>query len=263
MGETGQLLRLVEICKTFNAGNVTIEALRSVNLVIKKGEFVAIMGSSGSGKTTLLNVIGALTKPSSGEMYLEDRLESRYHKEPFASKFRREKIGFIFQDFNLLEELTVEENVALPLLLQREPIENIKPIVEQKLTIVNLVERMKNYPRTLSGGQRQRVAIARALVTGPKLVLADEPTGNLDYQTSREVMQVFREMNEVERQTILIVTHDPYVASYANRVLFFHDGSIIDEFKCENNKDNISEILTIFQSKYHRENRGNGRVKAH
>lgn len=221
-----------------------------MNLNICKGEIVAIMGSSGSGKTTLLNVIGALTKPEAGEMYIEGRWETRYHKEPFASRFRRENIGFVFQDFNLLEELTVEENVSLPLLLQKVAEEKVTPIVEDKLRLVGLLERKKDYPKNLSGGQRQRVAIARALVVQPKLILADEPTGNLDYNTSLEIMDVFKKMNELENQTIMVVTHDPLVASFANRVLFFHDGIIINEYFCKESLDNISEILSIFQSQY-------------
>jgi putative ABC transport system ATP-binding protein len=250
MGENNQLLKLVDIEKTFITGDTKIKALQKVNLTICKGEIVAIMGSSGSGKTTLLNVIGALTKPEAGEMYIEGRWETRYHKEPFASRFRRENIGFVFQDFNLLEELTVEENVSLPLLLQKVAEEKVNPIVEDKLRLVGLLERKKDYPKNLSGGQRQRVAIARALVVQPKLILADEPTGNLDYNTSLEIMDVFKKMNELENQTIMVVTHDPLVASFANRVLFFHDGIIINEYFCKEAKDNISEILSIFQSQY-------------
>lgn len=255
MDDRNHLLKLVDINKTFITGDTKIKALQKVDLTICKGEIVAIMGSSGSGKTTLLNVIGALTKPEAGEMYIEGRLESRYHKEPFASRFRRENIGFVFQDFNLLEELTVEENVSLPLLLQKVAEEKVIPIVEDKLRLVGLLERKKDYPNMLSGGQRQRVAIARALVVQPKLILADEPTGNLDYNTSMEIMNILKNMNELENQTIMVVTHDPLVASYASRVLFFHDGIIINEHICKEDHDNIDEILIVFQSQYQNKKR--------
>lgn len=245
-----EILRVENMKKIYHLGETKISALQGVSFGLYRGEILAIMGSSGSGKTTLLNIIGGLEKPDEGRIYVNHVYEKNYFKEPHASVFRGMNIGFVFQAFNLLEDITIEENVAIPLLLQNKREDYIKDCTKEKLELVGLYDRRKSNPKVLSGGQRQRVAIARALVTKPKILLADEPTGNLDYNTSLEVMELLCKMNQEMNQSTIIVTHDQMVASYANRVLFFNDGKIINEYHNEENKDNISEILSIFQTKY-------------
>lgn len=184
---------------------------------LNKGEQLAIMGSSGSGKSTLLNVLGALDSSDSGKVYINGALQEDYHIEPFATKYRSENIGFVFQSFNLLRDLTVEENVALPLILNGLKSKEVQKKVDEDLELVGLLRWKKHKSSELSGGQQQRVALARAKITEPNLLLADEPTGNLDYNTSLEVLKIFKMMREKLNQSIIIVTHDPMVASYADR----------------------------------------------
>ncbi|BCZ45610.1 ABC transporter ATP-binding protein [Clostridium gelidum] len=243
-----EALRVENISKSFGIKKNKILALNDISFSLNKGELLAIMGSSGSGKSTLLNILGALDSPDSGKVYLNGKLQKDYHIEPFATKYRSENIGFIFQSFNLLRDLSVEENVALPLILQGMNSKEVSKKVQQELNLVGLERWKKHRPLELSGGQQQRVAIARAKITEPNLLLADEPTGNLDYNTSLEVLNIFKMMREKLNQSIIIVTHDPMVASYADRVLFFYDGQIVDEYENkENNKDNIDIILKKFK----------------
>lgn len=245
------ILRVENVKKNYHLGDQIIKALDDVSFSLIKGEILGIMGSSGSGKSTMLKIIGGLETPSEGKIYVNGIYEKNYSKEPFASEFRRRNIGFVFQEFNLLEDITIEENVSLPLLLQKCKDDYIDQNVNEKLELVGLKQRKKSNPKELSGGQRQRVALARALIGQPNILLADEPTGNLDYNTSKEVMELIKKMNQELGQSTIIVTHDPMVASYANRVIFFHDGKIQSEYRIEDGKDNISEILSIFQAKYH------------
>ncbi|NFG25268.1 ABC transporter ATP-binding protein [Clostridium botulinum] len=243
-----EVLRIEELSKTYGTKNNRIFALRNVSFSLHKGEILAIMGTSGSGKSTLLNILGALDSPDSGKVYINGLLQKDYHIEPFATKYRSENIGFIFQSFNLLRDLNVEENIALPLILKGIDPREVQKKVDIELELVGLMKWKKHRPLELSGGQQQRVAIARAKITEPNLLLADEPTGNLDYNTSLEVLNIFKLMREKLKQSIIIVTHDPMVASYADRVLFFSDGQIIDEYKNkENNERNIDIILDKFK----------------
>ena len=243
-----EVLRIEKLSKSYGLNNNKVLALRNVSFSLHKGELLAIMGSSGSGKSTLLNILGALDSPDSGKVYINGELQKDYHIEPFATKYRSENIGFIFQSFNLLRDLNVEENIALPLMLKGIDSKEIQKKVAKELELIGLTRWKRHRPSELSGGQQQRVAIARAKITEPDLLLADEPTGNLDYNTSLEVLNIFKMMREKLNQSTIIVTHDPMVASYADRVLFFYDGQIIDEYKNkENNEENIDIILDKFK----------------
>jgi len=243
-----EVLRIEKISKSYGIKKNKILALKDVSFSLNKGELLAIMGSSGSGKSTLLNILGALDSPDSGKVYINGKLQKDYHIEPIATEYRSENIGFIFQSFNLLRDLNVEENIALPLILKGIDSKEIQKKVDKELELVGLARWKKHRPSELSGGQQQRVAIARAKITEPNLLLADEPTGNLDYNTSLEVLNIFKTMREKLNQSIIIVTHDPMVASYADRVLFFNDGQIVSEYvNRESNKGNIDIILDKFK----------------
>jgi putative ABC transport system ATP-binding protein len=242
-----EIFRVENLKKTFEVGNSKIQALNDVSFSLNRGEILCIMGSSGSGKSTLLNMIGALDSPDKGHVYIEDKLQTKYYQEPYATKYRSEKIGFVFQSFNLLKDLTVEDNVALPLVLQGVSEKEIKEKVDNQLELVGLQKWRKHRPVQLSGGQQQRVSIARAIITKPEILLADEPTGNLDYNTSLEILDIFMSMRAKLNQSIIIVTHDPMVASYADRVLFFKDGNIVEDYKRITEEGNIDMILSKFK----------------
>ncbi len=242
-----QVLRVEDIKKSFNIGKKKFEVLKGVSFSLNEGEIINIMGSSGSGKTTLLNILGALDVPDEGKIYLEEKYQKNFHIEPYATEFRSLKLGFVFQSFNLLKDLNVEENVALPLVLQGVPKEEIKKRVEKELESVGLLKWGKHRISELSGGQQQRVCIARAMITRPPILLADEPTGNLDHNTSLEILSLFKKMRDEFNQSIIMVTHDPLVASYGDRVLFFKDGNIVEDYKVDSNKDNVDSILLKFK----------------
>ncbi len=235
---------------TTRFGNNKVEALKNVNFQVEKGEYVAIMGESGSGKTTLLNILAALDRPTGGSVLLDGRHLFDI-KESDMAAFRRDELGFVFQDFNLLDTFPVEDNIYLPLVLAGKSYNEMKvrltPIAE-KLGITSL---LKKYPYEISGGQKQRVAVARALITGPKLILADEPTGALDSKATDELLSLFNEVNATG-QTILMVTHSVKAASHAGRVLFIKDGEVFhqiyrgqDSFSAQYQK--ISDTLTLLQ----------------
>lgn len=243
-----EMLRIDNISKKFKSGESVIEALKKVSLTLNKGEILAIMGSSGSGKSTLLHILGALDNPDEGKIYLNNIYEKNYCKEPYSTQIRSQYIGFVFQQYNLLSDLTVEENISLPLILEGKKEKAIRKNVIDMLKVVDLTGRENHRPFELSGGQQQRVAIARAIITNPKILLADEPTGNLDYNTAIDIMNLFRKMNKEFQQSTIIVTHDPTVASYADRVLFFHDGIVKNEYTTKNNSSDIDEILNIFRN---------------
>ena len=214
------------IRKTYAMGGTEVHALAGVDVMVNQGEFVAIMGASGSGKSTMMNIIGGLDYPSSGS-YLLDGIEVNKLSKNELADIRNEKIGFIFQGFNLLPRTSAIENVELPLLYDRSGVKrNPKQMAIDALTKVGLGDRIDHHPNELSGGQQQRVAIARALVTTPSLLLADEPTGNLDSRTSVEVFQLFQELH-AQGITILVVTHEPEVIQYVNRVIELRDGKVI------------------------------------
>lgn len=224
---TPSLLQIQHMTKTYQRGTETIHALDDVSFSMQEGEFIAIMGTSGSGKSTLLNILGALDQPTSGTLRLRDEAQREIFTEPAATLYRQQNIGFIFQSFHLLDDLTVSENVALPLMLAGTDAKTIRQRVEHLLEHVGLSRWAKHRPTELSGGQQQRVAIARALIAEPPIVLADEPTGNLDFRTSTEIMTLLKALNKEQQTSILLVTHDAQVASYADRVLYFHDGRIV------------------------------------
>lgn len=220
-----EVLRVENLCKVYGKGETRVEALKNVSFSMEKGEFAAVVGESGSGKSTLLHCIGGLEQPSSGHVYLDGR-DLFALRENQRTIFRRQNIGFIFQSFQLVEELTVEQNIVFPLLLDgRKPDE---ARVEELLWILGLMERRHHLPSQLSGGQQQRVAIGRALIAKPMLVLADEPTGNLDSRSGREVMALLHALHR-EGHTVILITHDPAIASEANRRICIHDGEIVSE----------------------------------
>lgn len=241
------IIEMKNIHKFYKNGNESLEALKGISFTLKQGEILAIMGSSGSGKSTLLHIVGAMDAADEGEIYLNGTLEEKYGVEPDATKIRYENIGFIFQDFNLIQDFTVEENVSLPLILAGEKSKEIRRRSENILRLVGIGDKRKNPVTKLSGGQMQRVAIARALINNPKILLADEPTGNLDCNTAYETMQIFLELKEKEGQSTILVTHDPTIASYADRVLFLQDGRIYGEYEKQGDRGDIDEILVKFR----------------
>lgn len=205
-------------------GSVMVQALRGVDLTIREGEYVAIMGASGSGKSTLMNMLGCLDRPSAG-IYLLDGKNARDMDDESLSKFRGEKIGFVFQAFNLIPQLTVEENVEVPLFYQSKPAKERKSRSEKSLGLVGLGDRLDHRPRELSGGQQQRVAIARALVTDPVILMADEPTGNLDSKTGASILKLFEQLH-AKGMTIIMVTHDDDIAEHCERIVRLRDGLV-------------------------------------
>lgn len=222
-------LEVKHICKIYGTGETAVKALKDVSFSVPKGEYVAIVGESGSGKSTLLNMIGALDSPTSGKVLIDGK-DIFSMNEGSLTIFRRRNIGFIFQAFNLIPELTVEQNMIFPVLLDYK-----KPdmaYLEELLTVLNLRERRNHLPSQLSGGQQQRVAIGRALITRPSLILADEPTGNLDSQNSREVIALLKSASKKYEQTILMITHNRAIAQTADRVLHVSDGQLMDLGRC-------------------------------
>ncbi|MFV4975877.1 ABC transporter ATP-binding protein, partial [Lactobacillus delbrueckii] len=226
-----KVMTVNNVTKTYGKkGEKQFQALKGVSLSIAKGEFVAIMGTSGSGKTTLLNIMSTLDKPSSGEVTVNGKNIAKLKKNQMAA-FRAKEIGFIFQDFNLLDNLTARENIALPLSLQGVKSSEIDSKVDKIAAKLNISEVLEKYPAAISGGQKQRVAAARALVHEPAILMADEPTGALDSKSSRALLDTMELLNEKDRVSILMVTHDPLSASFADRILFIRDGLIDEEIK--------------------------------
>lgn len=224
------LLEVKDICKTYGNGETAVQALKHVSFSVPKGEFVAVVGESGSGKSTLLNTLGALNTPTSGKVYIDGK-DIFAMKEKQLTVFRRRNIGFIFQAFNLIPELTVEQNMMFPVLLDYQ--KPNKKYLEELLTVLNLKERRNHLPNQLSGGQQQRVAIGRALLTRPSLILADEPTGNLDSKNSSEVIALLHEASKKYAQTIIMITHSQSIAQTADRVLKVSDGVLTDLGRCQ------------------------------
>ena len=223
------MIQINDISKVFRTSEVETVALNHVSLDIEEGEFVAIMGPSGCGKSTLLNMIGLLDNPTSGELWFMDQEVSRY-SENDRTDLRNGNLGFVFQSFNLIDELNVYENVELPLTYLGIKSSERRQMVENMLRRMNISHRAKHFPQQLSGGQQQRVAIARAVVTNPKLILADEPTGNLDSKNGAEVMNLLTELNK-EGTTIIMVTHSQHDASFAHRTVHLFDGSVVASVK--------------------------------
>ncbi|NFI57147.1 ABC transporter ATP-binding protein [Clostridium botulinum] len=223
------LLEVKSISKTYGKGEAAVHALKDVSFSIPKGEFVAIVGESGSGKSTLLNMVGALDTPTSGKVFIDGK-DIFSMKDSKLTIFRRRNIGFIFQNFNLIPELNVEQNIIFPVLLDYQKPD--KKYLEELLTVLNLKERRHHLPSQLSGGQQQRVAIGRALITRPSLILADEPTGNLDTQNSSEVITLLKEAARKYQQTIIMITHSRSIAQTADRILQVSDGILTDLGRC-------------------------------
>ncbi len=223
------LLEVKTISKTYGSGEAAVHALKDVSFSVPKGEFVAVIGESGSGKSTLLNMIGALDTPTSGKVFIDGK-DIFSMKERQLTIFRRRNIGFIFQAFNLIPELTVEQNIVFPVLLDYQKPNN--KYLEELLAVLNLKERRNHLPSQLSGGQQQRVAIGRALITRPSLILADEPTGNLDTHNSSEVIALLKEASKKYEQTIVMITHNRSIAQTADRVLQVSDGVLSDFGRC-------------------------------
>lgn len=223
------LLDVNNICKTYGSGETAVHALKQVSFSVPKGEYVAIVGESGSGKSTLLNMIGALDTPDSGKVTIGGK-DIFAMNDSKLTVFRRRNIGFIFQAFNLVPELTVEQNIMFPVLLDYQKPD--RKYLEELLTVLNLQERRNHLPTQLSGGQQQRVAIGRALITRPSLILADEPTGNLDTQNSSEVIALLKEVSRKYEQTIIMITHNRSIAQSADRILQVADGVLTDLGRC-------------------------------
>lgn len=241
-----EILQVKNVIKYYGSGSVVTKALNDISFTVEQGEFTAIMGASGSGKSTLLNVISTIDRVSAGDIYIEGtRISDR--KEDALSAFRRDKLGFIFQEYNLLDTLTIGENITLPLNLKNVGLAEAKSKLKYVAEALGMTDQLAKFPYELSGGQRQRAACARAIITSPAIVLADEPTGALDSMNSRILMKTFELMNQSMGSTILMVTHDAVVGSYARRVLFLKDGKIWSEID-RGDRDRqamYSEILSV------------------
>jgi putative ABC transport system ATP-binding protein len=242
--ESRPVIELENIHKTYSMGDVQVHALRGVSLTIREGEFVAIMGASGSGKSTTMNILGCLDRPTKGSYTLDGQDVSQMSKDERAD-IRSRKIGFVFQGFNLLSRTSALENVELPMLYAGVPTARRHARAIESLAAVGLAGREQNHPNQLSGGQQQRVAVARALVNDPALILADEPTGNLDSRTSVEVMEIFQRLNRERGITLVLVTHETDIAQYAQRVVVFKDGKIKKDYQVENQRDAAEELKNL------------------
>jgi ABC-type lipoprotein export system ATPase subunit len=225
---TEPLIRVTEVCRVFQVGEVAVHALRHVSIEIDRGEFVAVMGASGSGKSTLMSILGCLDRPTSGAYYFAGRDVADLSRDDLAT-IRNREIGFVFQAFNLIPRLTALENVELPLFYGDGPLSEQRDRAREALAAVNLCDRAQHFPNQLSGGQQQRVAIARALVNRPNLLLADEPTGNLDTPTGLEIMNALTRLNRERGITIVLVTHEAELAEHALRIVQFRDGRICSD----------------------------------
>jgi putative ABC transport system ATP-binding protein len=242
--EARSVIQLEHIHKTYTMGDVDVHALRGVSLTIRAGEFVAIMGTSGSGKSTMMNIIGCLDRPTRGTYILDSRDVSELSKDERAD-IRCQKIGFVFQGFNLLARTSALENVELPMLYLGVPTAERDQRAMAALAAVGLAGREQNHPNQLSGGQQQRVAVARSLVNNPALILADEPTGNLDSRTSVEVMEIFQKLNRERGITLVLVTHESDIAEYASRVVVFKDGKIKKDYQVDEPRDAAEELKNL------------------
>jgi putative ABC transport system ATP-binding protein len=242
--EPRPVIQLDHIHKTYTMGDVDVHALRGVSLTIREGEFVAIMGASGSGKSTTMNIIGCLDQPTRGTYILDGQDVSGLSKDERAD-IRCQKIGFVFQGFNLLSRTSALENVELPMLYLGIPTAERDQRAMEALAAVGLAGREKNHPNQLSGGQQQRVAVARSLVNNPALILADEPTGNLDSRTSVEVMEIFQRLNRERGITLVLVTHEQDIAQYAQRVVVFKDGKIKKDYQVDEPRDAAEQLRNL------------------
>ena len=242
--EPQPIIKLDHIHKTYTMGDMEVHALRGVSLTINEGEFVAIMGASGSGKSTTMNMLGCLDRPTRGTYILDGQDVSQLNKDERAD-IRSQKLGFVFQGFNLLSRTSAIENVELPMLYAGLDTVEQQRRASEALAAVGLAGREQNHPNQLSGGQQQRVAIARALVNHPAMILADEPTGNLDSRTSIEVMEIFQRLNREQGITLVLVTHETDIAEYADRVIVFKDGKIKKDYPVQNPRKAAEELKNL------------------
>ena len=240
------VLEAKDLRKEYRLGQHLVNALTGVNFQVEKGEFVAIMGPSGSGKSTLLHLLGGLDSPTEGNITLAEQSLAKL-SEHKATLIRRHNVGFVFQFFNLLPTLTAEENVLLPIIIDGKNPRKYEDQLANLLDLVGLLDRRTHKPDQLSGGEQQRVAIARALITQPAILLADEPTGNLDTKTGTAIMELLRRSCDELNQTVIVVTHDPRAAAYANRIIFLRDGDIVEEL-CPGNEQPLSKRLRSIMS---------------
>ena len=242
------MLKAINLQKDFKNNKNTFKILKDINLDVKEGEFLSIMGPSGAGKTTLLNILSTVDNPTSGKVYYENQNISKMNNKQL-SKFRRDNIGFIFQDYNLLDSMSVEDNIALPLVIANEKQSIIKSEITRLAKFFGIESHLKKYPYELSGGQKQRVAAARALITSPKIIFADEPTGALDSKSSSELLNCLKEMNEKFNVTVIMVTHDPFSASYSKKVIFIKDGKLNARIDSSGNrKEFYNSIMNLLTS---------------
>jgi putative ABC transport system ATP-binding protein len=239
-----QLIEIEDLVKTYKVGDVSVQALRGVSLDIQQGDFVAIMGPSGSGKSTFMNILGCLDKPTSGFYRLDGTDVGQLNRDQLAD-VRNKKIGFVFQNFNLLARTSAVENVELPLLYTDTPDQERRERAMAALASVGLTGREEHHPSQLSGGQQQRVAIARALINRPRIILADEPTGALDSRTSVEIMAIFQRLNRESGLTMILVTHEPDIAAYANRDIHFKDGRVVKDERIRKPRIAQDELLEL------------------
>ena len=244
-----KILKIDSIEKYYGSKSSLTKAINNISFVVERCEFIAIMGASGSGKTTLLNCISTIDKVTSGHIYLND-LDVTTLKGNKLSEFRREELGFIFQDFNLLDTLTAYDNIALALSIQNKSIKNLDEKIKEVSKYLNITHVLNKYPYQMSGGEKQRVASARAIITNPSLILADEPTGALDSKSAKMLLERLEYLNKEKNATILMVTHDAYTASYSSRVIFIKDGRIFNEIEKGNLDrkeffDKIIDVVTI------------------
>ena len=231
--EEKKVVEIKNLVKSYGTKGFQTKVLKGIDLTIYKDDFIAIMGPSGSGKTTLLNILSTIDKPTQGTVMLDGKDVTRIKNKELA-QLRRDKIGFVFQDYNLLDTMTLQDNIALPLALGEKHARNIQEKVEELANLFGISEHLKKYPYQLSGGQKQRGAVCRALITKPEIIFADEPTGALDSKASKDLLECLKQVNESGRATILMVTHDPYCASYARDVYILSDGVM----KCRLSKGN-------------------------
>ncbi|MBV6708697.1 peptide ABC transporter ATP-binding protein [Bacillus thuringiensis] len=229
-----EVVRLENVIKTYGEGETQVQALKGINLSIHRGEFVTIVGASGSGKSTLLHILGGLDRPSSGNVFIGDENIYKY-KDNELSIFRRRKVGFIFQFFNLIPVLNVQENIALPALLDEEQVDDY--YLDEIIKTLGLNERRDHLPSELSGGQQQRVSIGRSLINKPDIILADEPTGNLDTKNTKEVLNLLKVTAKKYNQTVILITHDPAIASNSDRIITITDGMIISDKQLVQNQE--------------------------
>ena len=224
------------------AGDREYPVLRGIDFNVEKGDFISIMGHSGCGKTTLLKIMGTIDKPTKGKVFYEDVDVRRLSSDQLA-ELRKNRIGFVFQDFNLMDNLSVEENIMIPMVLNKTKYRDMRAVVDRNADLLEILGLLKKYPYELSGGEKQRVAIARALSNEPDIILADEPTGNLDTVSAKKIMDYFTEINGRKKKAVVVVTHDPVVASYARRILFIKDGKIMKQM--ENHSKQQESIRVI------------------